>query len=429
MSSIPTAPSGPFNKITILVVDDSRAQRAFVAGNLKKWGFSVQEAATGTEALKICESQRIDMVLCDWMMPEMDGLEFCKAFREMERENYGYFILLTSKSDKKDVAVGLDKGADDFLSKPVDSVELRARLNAGLRLLDMENQLVRQNAKTEKALGELQELYETIDRDLIEAGKLQDSLIPVPDRQLPNGRVSVLLRSAGHVGGDLAGYFRFSQDRLAMYSIDVSGHGVCSALLAVRLAGYINGQNKSQNVAFEQMRDGSYSFRSPEQIAAVLNQRLLTEVDTDLYCTLAFADINLTTGHVLLVQAGHPNPAVLDAKGGVTYHGKGGLPVGVVEDAIFGRTELMLKFGDRLILHTDGIAECENPAGKTLGEAGFRKLLKKNSHSKGPAMLDALLGDLHAYTGKDELEDDISAIVFEFGNEDVSAKPVQSRKT
>ena len=157
------------------------------------------------------------MVLCDWMMPEMDGLEFCKAFRKMERENYGYFILLTSKSDKKDVAVGLDKGADDFLSKPVDSVELRARLNAGLRLLDMENQLVRQNAKTEKALGELQELYETIDRDLIEAGKLQDSLIPVPDRQLPNGRVSVPLRSAGHVGGDLAGYFRFSQDRLAMY--------------------------------------------------------------------------------------------------------------------------------------------------------------------------------------------------------------------
>jgi sigma-B regulation protein RsbU (phosphoserine phosphatase) len=211
VSLISTAPSGPFSKITVLVVDDSRAQRFFVAGNLKKWGFSVREAATGLQALEICEAQRIDMVLCDWMMPEMDGLEFCEAFRALQREYYGYFILLTSKSDKNDVAEGLDKGADDFLSKPVNPVELRARLNAGLRLLDMESQLIRQNAKTEKALGELQQLYQTLDRDLVEAGKLQQSLIPIPDRLLPNGRVSVRLQSAGHVGGDLAGYFVFDR--------------------------------------------------------------------------------------------------------------------------------------------------------------------------------------------------------------------------
>ena len=146
MSLISASPSDPFGKITVLVVDDSRAQRHLVAGNLKKWGFSVREAATGLEALEICKAQRIAMVLCDWVMPEMDGLEFCEAFREMEREHYGYFILLTSKSETKDVAEGLDKGADDFLSKPVNPVELRARLNAGLRMLDMQDQLIRQNA-------------------------------------------------------------------------------------------------------------------------------------------------------------------------------------------------------------------------------------------------------------------------------------------
>ncbi len=394
-----------------------------------KWGFSVREAATGLEALEICKAQRIAMVLCDWVMPEMDGLEFCEAFREMEREHYGYFILLTSKSETKDVAEGLDKGADDFLSKPVNPVELRARLNAGLRMLDMQNQLIRQNAQTEKALCELQQLYETVDRDLIEAGKLQQSLIPPPDRLLPNGRVSVLLQSAGRVGGDLAGYFRFSEDRLGMYSIDVSGHGVCSALLAARLAGYMNSQDKSQNVAFVRMADGSYRHRSPDQIATVLNERLLSEVDTDLYFTLAFADIDLKTGQVVLVHAGHPNSVVLDALGGVIYHGNGGLPVGLLEDAVFDSATFTLGPGDRLMLYTDGITECENPEGKSLGEAGLGKLLQKNSSRTGLEMLDALFRDLISYMEKEELEDDISAIVFELGTAGATAKRVQSRKT
>lgn len=426
---ISTSPLGPFSKITVLVVDDSRAQRALVAGYLKKWGFSVREAATGLQALEICKAQRVDMVLCDWMMPEMDGLEFCEAFRALERKNYGYFILLTSKSEKKDVAEGLDTGADDFLSKPVNSVELRARLNAGLRLLDMEDQLIRQNKKTEKALGELQQLYETIDRDLVEAGKLQQSLIPVRDRQLSNGRVSLHLKSARHVGGDLVGFIRFSDDRLGIYSIDVSGHGVCSALLAARLAGHMNGHNKSQNVAFERMSDGTYRHRSPEQVATVLNERMLAELDTDLYVTLAFADINLTTGQVFLTQAGHPNPVVLSAGGEVTYHGCGGLPVGLIEGAVFDRTEFRLDPGDRLMLFTDGITECENPDGKILDEDGLQNLLRKHRSSKGLAMLDALFADLYTYAEKDELDDDISAIVFEFGTSGASAKPVQSRKT
>lgn len=417
MSPLQLSPPGATDQITVLVVDDSRAQRALLSSKLKKWGFSVLEAATGHEALEICRTQWVDLALCDWMMPEMDGLEFCSALRALKSDHYVYFILLTAKSDKNDVAAGLDSGADDFLSKPVNSVELHARLNAGFRLLDKENQLIRQVKKTETALSELRELYESVDKDLIEAAKLQQSLIPVRDRQFPNGRVSLHLKSAHRVGGDLPGYFQFSNDRIGIYSVDVSGHGVSSALLTARLAGCLSGRNKNLNAAFELMADGSYRHRLPAQVVTILNERLLEEIDTDLYFTLGFADIDMATGKVMLTQAGHPNPVVLDSKGVVTYHGNGGLPVGLIEGAVFETVEFTLRAGDRLMLYTDGMTECTNPDGHFLGEAGLARLLQKHKGSKGIELLGNLFSELSDYAGKAGPDDDISAVVFEYGPE------------
>ena len=111
----------------------------------------------------------------DWMMPGMSGLEFCRAFRGLRRESYGYFILLTSKSDKAEVADGLEAGADDFLTKPVSADEMRARLRAGERLLAMQRELVDKNRLLGAALGKIQQLYDSLDRDLIEARKAPTS--------------------------------------------------------------------------------------------------------------------------------------------------------------------------------------------------------------------------------------------------------------
>ena len=160
-------------------MDDNKLQRRIVSLSLKKWGFQVTEAASGKEALEICNSQAIDLVISDWMMPEMDGLEFYREFRKSDRDKYGYFILLTSNNEKNDVAQGLDIGSDDFLSKPVNSAELKARIRAGTRVLDMEQKLIDQNEAVASALEELQNLYKEINKDLGEAEKLQQSLVPV----------------------------------------------------------------------------------------------------------------------------------------------------------------------------------------------------------------------------------------------------------
>ena len=106
-------------KRRILVVDDSKLQRKILSSSLMRWGYDVIEADCGDSALRICAEHRPDIVVSDWIMPGMTGLEFCKEFRELTLDSYGYFILLTSKSEKNDVAEGLDAGADDFLTRPV----------------------------------------------------------------------------------------------------------------------------------------------------------------------------------------------------------------------------------------------------------------------------------------------------------------------
>ncbi|MDJ0822160.1 MAG: response regulator, partial [Paracoccaceae bacterium] len=224
----------------VLVADDSRLQVRILSTMLARWGFEVLTAESGTEALDICAAEHPDLVLSDWMMPGMDGLELCRQFRDLPYDGYGYFILLTSKSEKGDIAQGLDAGADDFLTKPVNAHELRARINAGARILSMQRQLTEQNRIVSQTLAELQEIHAAIDKDLRQARTIQQSLVPERDRVFGTSRISLLLETCGHVGGDLVGMFSPGGDQLGFYNIDVSGHGITSAMVTARVAGYLS---------------------------------------------------------------------------------------------------------------------------------------------------------------------------------------------
>jgi sigma-B regulation protein RsbU (phosphoserine phosphatase) len=151
----------------VLVVDDSRLQRRILTASLKRFGYDIVEASSGAEALEKCRDAPPDLVVSDWMMPGMSGPEFCHEFRKMQRDSYGYFILLTSKSEKGDIAHGLDAGADDFLTKPVNAAELRARISAGERILMMERELTEKNRLINSTLEELQRLYDSLDSCLL----------------------------------------------------------------------------------------------------------------------------------------------------------------------------------------------------------------------------------------------------------------------
>lgn len=307
----------------ILVVDDSRLQRRLLTGKLAKWGYDVIEAASGEEALRQSGQSFPDMVLSDWMMPGMNGLDLCRAFRELSGDRYAYFILLTSKREKAEVAVGLHSGADDFLSKPVDFDELRARIQAGERIIDIQRELARSNHVIRETLTELQNLYDSLDKDLQEAKKLQQSLLPERHRIFRGGTLSLMLRSSGHVGGDLVGFFEAGPRKLGLFGIDVSGHGISSALMTARLAGYLSSASPEQNVALTRDKWGDLIPRPPAEAIHAINELVLNEMDTEHYFTLMLANVDLDSGLVQIAQAGHPHPLIRRNTGEIEQFGTG----------------------------------------------------------------------------------------------------------
>lgn len=408
-----TAPPVDAGLRLIMVVDDSRVQRKILSTQLARAGYAVIEAASAEEALELLGRHEPDMILSDWMMTGMTGLDLCKQLRALGRESYVYFILLTSKNETAEIAHGLDVGADDFLTKPVSGDELRARVSAGQRILRMEREVKNKNRLLSSTLGELQVLYDSIDRDLLEARKLQQSLVRERQRNFGNSEVNLLLRPSGHVGGDLVGFFPINARRVGFFAIDVSGHGITSALMTARLAGYLSGNSPEQNMALVLTEFGIYDARPPEELAEALNTVVLKEMQTENYFTLVYADVDLISGRVAMVQAGHPHPAVIRADGSVEYLGTGGLPVGLIEGATYDAIETLLFPGDRLFLMSDGITEATDSDGEQLGEDGLTRIIGACKGVRGPGFLESLSWHLSEYTNG-EFDDDVSGVYFEF---------------
>ncbi len=400
--------------LRVLVVDDSRAQRHVLAMQLRRWGYVVIEADSGSAALDLCRDDQIDIVISDWMMPGISGLEFCKAFRGLQRESYGYFVLLTSKSEKTEIADGLEAGADDFLTKPVSSSELRARLRAGERMLAVQAELLAKNRIIESTLEELQKIYDSLDRDLIEARKLQQTLIRDRLQDFGRAKAALLLRNSGRVGGDLVGAFRIDRDRIAIYAIDVSGHGVASAMMTARLAGFLTGSTPDQNLAFRKLADGGHDALPPALVMDRFNRLMLEEIQVEQYFTMAYAEVDLRDGTAQVVQAGHPHPAVLRRSGKVEQVGKGGLPIGLIPFAEFESETIRLDPGDRLVLISDGVTECPGKDGVDFGDAGLARSLNRSASLEGPEILQALVWDLVDHFGGDSLPDDVSGVLLHY---------------
>ena len=397
----------------VLVVDDSRLQRRILSSMLTRWGFEVFEAEDAFQALSLCKETYPDLVFSDWMMPGLTGLEFCKQFRQLHPDHYSYFILLTSKSEKNDIAMGLETGADDFLAKPVNAHELRARITAGERILSMERELHSRNAIITDTLSELRKLYHAIDIDLIEAKKLQHSLIREPNVSVGSYKITQFLQSAGHVGGDLVGLFPAGERHLGLFGIDVSGHGISSALFTARLAGYLSSGSAEHNIALGAGTDGVIRPLPTAQVLATLNTRVLDEMETDLYFTMSLAVLDLETGQIELSQAGHPHPIIQHGDGAFSLCGSTGVPIGLIDDTRYDTVKFMLTKGDRLFIASDGITECPDRHGTLLEETGFQSILSKHREKSGNALIDAIMQDLRVYRNQAEFPDDISILMVE----------------
>lgn len=144
----------------ILVVEDDLISRKLLEKTVRGWGHEVIGAENGLMAWEIFQKEEIKFIIADWMMPEMDGVTLCKNIRALNKSGYIYFILLTGKDKKEDIVEGLEAGADDYVAKPFDVAELKVRVRAGERILNLEKELTQKNDE----LGDLNKRLEEIAR-------------------------------------------------------------------------------------------------------------------------------------------------------------------------------------------------------------------------------------------------------------------------
>jgi len=143
----------------VLIAEDDRISRRMLERAIGMWEYDIETAENGKEAWRILqEGDGPKLVILDWMMPEMTGIEVCEKLREAETDNHSYIILLTAKNNKDDLIEGFDAGADDFISKPFQKDELRSRLNAGRRVLELQQKLRDKIAELEQAAEHIKTL-------------------------------------------------------------------------------------------------------------------------------------------------------------------------------------------------------------------------------------------------------------------------------
>ncbi len=143
----------------VLIAEDDPVSRRVLVAALEKFGYEVVVAADGAEAWAALQSADApQLAILDWMMPEIDGVELCRRVRGLPTATPPYLILLTAKSGKEDVVTGLDAGANDYLTKPFDRAELRARLQVGAHVLELQGNLAARVRELEASLSQVKHL-------------------------------------------------------------------------------------------------------------------------------------------------------------------------------------------------------------------------------------------------------------------------------
>jgi sigma-B regulation protein RsbU (phosphoserine phosphatase) len=393
--------------VKALVIDDAPDIRIYVRALLDKWGYETEVASEGLDGLARIKGSDVRIVICDWMMPGMSGPDLCRAVRDAELARYVYVILLTGRTEKADLVEGLNAGADDFLSKPFDAQVLQARLRVAERILGLEQRLAEQNRELRESRNRLEQAYDQIQTDLIAAARIQRQMLPTTDRTAFPFRAEWLFLPAAQVSGDSFNFFKLAPDRIGFYHLDVSGHGIAAALLSASLSRSLV-PGGGPGVA------APADFFEPARFLADLN-RQLSDPDGELehFATVAYGTVNTTSGEVEIALAGHPLPILLRHRGEVECLRPGGLPVGMFPEVGYESQQLRLDPGDRLILYSDGVTECQSSQGEIFGEERLRAVATDSARHTSPGLTDTLGVSLREWRGTSDFEDDISVLVLE----------------
>jgi sigma-B regulation protein RsbU (phosphoserine phosphatase) len=384
--------------MNILVIDDDSTICLVLSKSLTKQGYQVALASNGLQGIELARQLRPALIICDWMMPGLDGLQVCRQIKAMPELSTTFFILLTARDTPEDRILGLDTGADEFLSKPIHLQELKARVRAGLRIHQLTQDLHLTNRELE--------------HERLEAAQYLQSLLPV-QVETPIKIASRFLPSR-QLGGDCFDYYWLDRDRLALYLLDVSGHGLGATLPALSVLQWMRSRNdKDRTHRPHQPLDRA----APARVLDALNQAFEMEQYQDKYFTIWYGIYHRTRRQLVYASAGHP-PALLlapegDPAGSVRRLHTPGLPIGMFSEARYEQDCCAIAPGSTLYLFSDGAYELHRENGTRWNLEEFVKLLVE-LHQHESADLDTLLHRLRHIETQPIFDDDLSILQLDF---------------
>jgi sigma-B regulation protein RsbU (phosphoserine phosphatase) len=395
--------------MNILVVDDEPISLRVVSALLAEHGHRVVTATDGAAALALFEQETFQAVVTDWVMPVMDGLELVRRIRDQPLAAYTYVVVLTARGAHEDAIAALDAGADDLLPKPVQRDDLDARLRVAQRIIALQEQLL---ARNRELLGVNQRMKKALDA----AVAVQRSLLPTRLPQIPGMRFAWRADPCDELGGDTLNLFQLDEHHLSFYVLDVSGHGVSSALLAVqvsRLLSPVMSAGSMLKVAAPSPK--RYRLVQPMELLRQLTAKFPLQVDAPQFFTMLYGMYDLRTHQVVIASAGHPGPVLVHADGVAEPIRVASHPIGWFDEdeAEFAEVTLTLAPGDRLVLFSDGVIEAGDEGGAAFGIERLSETLERRRDQPLDQALPGVIADLATWRRGGPQTDDISLLAIE----------------
>lgn len=380
-------------KIKILVAEDSAADRLILQTMLTRSDHQVVMVEDGRQAIDAFASFQPDLVFLDVMMPNVDGIEAAREIKRLAGEDLIPVIFLTSLADAKSLAMCLDAGGDDFLTKPYNSTVLDAKIRAFARMREMHRTLAINN----RHLIQEQNVAKQVFDKIAHAGSLK---LPV---------IRYYMSALAVFNGDVLLADLSPRGNLFMILGDFTGHGLPAAIGSMPLASTFYGMVGK-------------GFTMPD-ILREINQKLHQTLPVGLFCCATFVDINFRARRLRVWNGGLPDN-ILYRKASCTYERikSRHLPLGILSNRDFKvEAEVFdLNEGDRLLMWSDGIQEARDRAGNFFGEEGLCRIL--DAKLPAEALYEGILKKVQAHLCSTEKDDDISLVDVVMPSEDVVEK-------
>jgi sigma-B regulation protein RsbU (phosphoserine phosphatase) len=273
---------------------------------------------------------------------------------------------------------------------------LKARIHVASRLVYH----VREQQKQHRIL---KEINSRIQEDLKAAADAQRQLLPTIHRDIGGIQVASAFVPSAMVSGDMFGCFALPQNKLGLYAVDVSGHGIHASLLSVAIGHMITPE------FFCNAACGKDGTPDPAGLVANLNQRF-SAAENDDYFTMFCAIIDTVTGHMDFCQAGYPSPTFVSATGETAFVGTGGFPVGMFSHFTYDNEVFSFEKGGSLVLCSDAAEEAEDEHNTAFGVERLRLLIAQNQTADASELPKIIVQDLKKWRGGRALEDDLTVV-------------------